>query len=259
MPKRLRFFISSCVAAGLFFFILSLPFDFRYFFLGISSLLVVMSCWFAQGSWKEPWVVKLMVVIMPLLFFVSYCLFSMLLPFSIELLVVLTGVLVGIFYLFFLVNNIFLVALSFKTVPLYRAAWTVSLLLTLLTSFFAYNTLWSFRFYFWLNSLLVFFVSMLLFAYTYWVISIEAGSKEVGEISPFILVPSLICAELALVFSFWPVGIFNGSLYLVWCVFILASLKQASLRERLFKKTWLSFLWMTGAVVLAAVVTTSWR
>ena len=165
----------------------------------------------------------------------------------------------GIFYLIFLVTNIFLVALSFKTVPLYRAAWTVSLLMTLFTSFFAFNALWSFRFYFWVNALIVFVISLFLYAYTYWVISIEAGNREVKEISAYVLVPSLITAQLALVFSFWPIGIFNGSLYLVWSVFIIASLLQASLRERLFKKTWVGFLWMTMAIIIAALITTSWR
>ena len=156
MPKRLRFFISCLVSAGLFFGILSLPLDVRYYFLGLSCVLVTILCWFAEAVLLDKWLIRLMVAIMPLLFFVSYSLFAMLLPYSVELMLVLSVFLMGIFYLIFLVTNIFLVALSFKTVPLYRAAWTVSLLMTLFTSFFAFNALWSFRFYFWVNALIVF-------------------------------------------------------------------------------------------------------
>lgn len=259
MPKRLRFFLSSGVSSLLFFFLLSLPFESRYLTLGVMAGVMVFLWWFGLGAWKETWLTKLMVLVVPEVFFVSFSLFTMLLPYSIELAVILTLFLMAILYIFFLVENIFLVALSFKTVPLYRAAWTVSLLLTLLSSFFAFNSLWSFRFMFWVNAAVVLGVTALLYTYTYWVILIEAGKKENKEALPYVAIPAVLTAELALVLSFWPVGIFNASLYLVWLVFILASLMQADLRERLFRKTAVGFVWMVVAIILAAVVTTSWR
>jgi hypothetical protein len=74
-----------------------------------------------------------------------------------------------------------------------------------------------------------------------------------------VLVPGLVMAELGMVMSFWPVGIFKGSIYLVAAVYILAGLIQLDLRERLFKRSWVIFSWITVAIVLGMILTTSWR
>ena len=75
----------------------------------------------------------------------------------------------------------------------------------------------------------------------------------------YVLVPSFLISQLGLVFSFWPVGIFKGSIYLVAFVYIVASLVQLELRSRLFKKNWLTFAWITLSIILGIVITTSWR
>ncbi len=259
MPKRFRFFIASAASAVGLLFLLSLPFEWRYVALGALSLGIIILSWFAEGVWKESWMVRIMISVLPVLFFGGYSLFLMLLPFSVELGIFVSLLLAFIFYIVYLVENIFLVALAFKTVPLYRAAWTVNLLLTLLASFFIFNSLWSFRFFFGINALIAFLVGLLLFAYLYWVISIETELRERKDVSVHVIVPALVVGELGLVLSFWPVGIFNASIYLVWAVFILGSLLQVDLRERLFRKTWIGFAWITVAVILSLVVTTSWR
>ena len=66
-------------------------------------------------------------------------------------------------------------------------------------------------------------------------------------------------AELGMVLSFWPVGIFKGSIYLTAAVYILAGLIQLDLRDRLFKRNWVIFSWITAAIVLGMILTTSWR
>lgn len=60
----------------------------------------------------------------------------------------------------------FLVAIGYKTVP-YRAAYTVSLILTLLTSFFVFNSLFSFKLPFWGNMLATLVLGWLIFQYQY--------------------------------------------------------------------------------------------
>ena len=65
--------------------------------------------------------------------------------------------------------------------------------------------------------------------------------------------------ELALAWSFWPVGIFKGSVYLVSVIFVLSGLMQAEIRERLFKRTWLTQMWIGAAIVAACVLVTNWR
>jgi hypothetical protein len=73
------------------------------------------------------------------------------------------------------------------------------------------------------------------------------------------LVSGLVLAEIALVLSFWPIGIFKTSVYLVSIVYVLAGLIQAVIRDRLFKRVWLQYVWIAVAIVLAVVVTTSWK
>jgi hypothetical protein len=159
-------------------------------------------------------------------------------------------------YAMFLVENVFLVAIGFRTPPLYRAAYTVGLILLLLTSFFLLNSLFSFKLIYWLNMLLVFIVSMVIFLYVFFSVTIELPDDGKNKnVWYYVLVPSLLMSEIALVLSFWPVGIFKGSIYLVMLVYILSSLMHAELRERLFKRTWLVFVWVGMATVLGIILT----
>lgn len=259
MPKRLKFFLSSLAAAILFFILMPLPYESVYPIFGVMLLALVFVWWFGLSLWKESWWTKMATGLLAWLFWGGFALFSQLLPYSIEVAFLLSLVVLVVWYVLFLVENIFLVAIGFKTVPLYRAAWTVSLLLTLLTSFFVFNTIWSFRWSSWINSISVFLVTGLIFAYTHWVISIETGRRDFGKNISSVLVPSIILAELTAVLSFWPLGIFRASMYLVWGVYMLASLLQVELRERLFKRTLIGFGWLLVGIILSLLVTTSWR
>jgi hypothetical protein len=74
----------------------------------------------------------------------------------------------------------------------------------------------------------------------------------------YVWVPSILMAELAMVLSFWPTGIFKGSIYLVSVIYILSGLIQADLRDRLFRRVWLQYMWVGVAVVAAALLITKW-
>jgi hypothetical protein len=69
----------------------------------------------------------------------------------------------------------------------------------------------------------------------------------------------LLVTELAVVFSFWPTGIFKGSIYLVSVIYLLSGLVQADIRDRLFRRTWLQYVWVGIAVAAAALLTTIWK
>ena len=128
----------------------------------------------------------------------------------------------------FLVENVFLVAIGFRTPPLYRAAYTVGLILLLLSSFFLFNSLFSFKFNYWLNMILVFIISAVIFLYIFFSVTIELPDDGKDKnIWYYVLVPSILTAEMALALSFWPTGIFKGSIYLVMIVYILSSLIHA--------------------------------
>ncbi len=261
MPKRFKYLISSIFSTIGFFFFLSLPYESHYYGLLVGIVLIIFCFWFGLGIiFEKSLYVRIMSIILPVGFFVGFGLFAALLPTNlfVESLISLFFGIVA--YIIFLVENVFLVSIGFRTPPLYRAAYTVSLMILLLTSFFLFDSLYSFKFYYWINSLLVFLISTLVFLYSYYSVTIELPDDGKNkDINAYVLVPSLLMAQLSLVFSFWPLGIFKGSIYLVSVIYILSSLLHFDLRERLFKRTWLTFTWIGVAVFLAMILATNWR
>jgi len=261
MPKKIRYLISSLVASVGFYFFLNLPYSSHYYGLLVGVVLVAFCFWFGLGIiFSQSLYIRLMSIVLPIGFFVGFGLFSALLPQTFWT-VFFTSLFFGvILYITFLVENIFLVAIGSRTPPLYRAAFTVGLMIVLITAFFLFDSLFSFKLIYWLNMIFVFLISAVIFMYIFYSVTIElpddGGDKNFWE---FILIPSFLISQLGLVFSFWPVGIFKGSIYLVAFVYIVASLVQLELRNRLFKKNWLTFIWITLSIILGVVITTSWR
>ena len=261
MSKRFRYFISSLFSALGFFLFISLPYDSRYFGLMVGVVMVVFCFWFGLGIIFEKSIyTRVMSVLLPAGFFTGFGLFGALLPYNTITAVIMSGLFGLVLYGMFLVENVFLVAIGFKTVPLYRAAYTVSLIFTLISAFFMFNTLFSFRLSFWSNGLWVLVISVLVFLYQFWAIAIELPDDGKGKnIKLYVLIPSILMAELAMFLSFWPTGIFKGSIYLVSAIYILSGLISADIRDRLFKRTTLQYVWVMVAVVAAALLITSWK
>lgn len=222
---------------------------------------MIFCFWFGLGIiFEQSIYTRLMSVLLPSIMFVGFGLFAVLLPLDWWWALVISLLFGTLMYVLFLVENVFLVAIGYKTVPLYRAAYTVSLMLVMLASFFIFNTIYSFKLSFWINSLLIFAVSLLIFMYQFWVITIElADDGKSKNMWMYVLIPAWLITQMALVFSFWPNKIFNGSVYLVSVVYVLSSLIQADVRDRLFKRTWTTFVWIGGAIVLGIILATTWR
>lgn len=260
MSKRFRYFISSIFSALGFFMFISLPYDTRYFGLMVGIVLVVFCFWFGLGIlFEKSFYVRTMAILLPVGFYTGFGLFVALLPYNMVLAVVMSVTFGLVMYGMFLVENVFLVAIGFKTVPLYRAAYTVSLINILVTSFFMFNTLFTFKLTFWWNGIWAFLISAMVFTYQFWAVAIElpddGKDKNMGI---YIWVPSLLVAQLATVLSFWPTGIFKGSVYLVSMIYIICCLVQADIRDRLFRRVWLQYVWVGIAIIAAALLTTKW-
>jgi len=260
MPKRLRYFISSVLAALGFYLFLGLGVESRYYGLMLLVALVVFCFWFGLGIIFEGSIdTRIMSVLLPVLWTLGFGLFAVLLP-ATWLYFLLFSVFFGIIiYVMFLVENVFLVAIGYKTVPLYRAAYTVNLMVTLLVSFFVFDGLFSFKLPFWGNMLVVAGLSVLFFSYQYWAMAIELADdgKEKGR-WPYIIIPTVLITELVGILSFWPVGIFKGSVYLVAAIYIILGLMQAEIRDRLFKRVEMTYVYIGVAIVMAAIFTTNW-
>lgn len=260
MPKRLRYFISSAIGAVGFYLYLGLSVESRYYGLMLLLAMVAFCFWFGLGIIFEGDIdTKIMAVLLPVLWTLGFGLFSALLPTNWLYLLFLTIFFGGVLYAMFLAENVFLVAIGYKTVPLYRAAYTVSLILILLVSFFVFDSLFSFKLPFWGNMLATAFLGLLIFSYQYWAVAIELSDdgKQKGK-WPYVLIPTLLLMEFAGVLSFWPVGIFKGSIYLVSVIYAISGLLQAEIRDRLFRGVILTYSYIGVAVVLAVILVTNW-
>ncbi len=261
MSKRLKYLISSAVATLGFYFFINLPYSSHYYGLLVGVVLVAFCFWFGLGIiFSQSFYIRLMSIILPVGFFVGFGLFAALLP-QTFLTISLTSLFFGFMcYVMFLVENVFIVSIGNRTPPLYRAAYTVGLVLLLLAAFFLFDSLFSFKLIYWLNTIFVFLISTVLFMYIFYSVTIElADDGKEKNFLIYILVPAFFMAQMGLVLSFWPVGIFKGSIYLVAAVYVLAGLLQLDLRDRLFKKNSMIFTWISVAVILGIILTTSWR
>jgi hypothetical protein len=224
-------------------------------------VLVVFCFWFGLGIlFEKSLYTRLMSVLLPVSFFAGFGMFGAFLPYDPVWAVVMSVIFGIVLYTLFLVENVFLVAIGYKTVPLYRAAYTVSLIILLLTAFFMFDTLFSFRLGFIENGVGVLLISLMLFLYQFWAVAIELPDDGINKnVKAYVVIPAILMAEITLVLSFWPTGIFKGSVYLVSVIYIFASLIQADIRDRLFRRTLLMYLWVGVAVVLAMLSITRWR
>lgn len=158
-------------------------------------------------------------------------------------------------YVLLLTENIFSVA-AIRNIQLLRSAQAVGFLLTLVVSFFLFNTLLSFRLTPWLNFLLMTLISFPLSLQSLWTINLEEKMNK--EILFYSLTLSLVLAETALAFSFWPVTVAVGSLALITGMYVALGLFQHRMSERLFKRTIMEYVGL-GLIVLAVIIiSTRW-
>ncbi len=225
----------------------------RYrFLMGLAVLAYILSLWsLREGMTKLKAVILL---ILPTLFAVAVASFYFLLPVR-WLTRLPVAVIFGFsFYSLLLAQNVFNVAAE-RTIPLYRAAVTVSFLFTLITAFFIFNVVFALRLPFYTNSLAVFFISFPLIIQLFWSVNMEGLDSQVVVYS---LVLALIMAEFSLAFSFWPIIPTMWSLAISTLLYVLIGICTQFLRERLTPRLVGEYLAVGGGVLLFAVLTTSW-
>lgn len=229
-------------------------FEWRY--LAISSL-SFLAAGFTLWSLREALagIRYLTTIILPALFTAGVGLFYFLLP-STWLAMLPIALLYGFgFYALLLTENIFSVS-AIRTIQLFRAAQAVGFLLTLLTAFFLYDTVFSFKFYPWINAGLVFLISLPLFFQGLW--SIDLEEKINRRLITFSLLMTLITAELSLAISFMPLKIAMSSLFLTTIIYVILGLAQAYFQGRLFRRTIYEYSAVGAIVLMVMILTVSW-
>lgn len=254
IDKRQKFIISALILSLGLLAIQLTNLSWRYLAIGLLALATYfLSAWsLKEGLSGVEWFT---VLVLPTLFTAGVGLFYFLIPARWGTrvpVIVIYGV--G-FYFLMLVENIFSVA-AIRTIQLLRSAQAVGFLLTLVVSFFLYDTILSFRFAPWFNFLLVGAVSFPLILQGLWSIKLE--EKISPQLWLYTLVLALVQGQMSLAFSFWPVSVVLGSLALDTSLYVSLGLTQHRLSERLFPKTINEYLSVGVAVLLVILLTTHW-
>jgi len=254
LTKRQKFvFTSGFLSFGLILIQIT-GFEQRFIAIGALTLLTpILSAWSLREALAGiRWLTTL---ILPTAFTAGIGLFYFLLPsawFSQLPIAILYAL--GI-YALLLTENVFSVA-AIRTIQLFRAAMAVGFLLTLLTSFLLFDTIFSFRLWPWANAGMVFLVSLPLVLQGLWNVNLE--ERLTREILLFSLILTGCLAEIALVISFWPLSIAMASLFLTTGVYVLLGLSQALFQERLFRQTINEYLGVGIVVLLITLFATRW-
>jgi len=239
MTKRRRLVLESFILTLGFFATQFVDINFRYW---VIILLGILTYFFTalilrQDLQKIGW----LVVLPPVVYYVvGASLFYFLLPQKIITRVLILGFFWVGMYAVLLTGNIYSIASSFQTIQLLRAAQAVGFLITLITAFLCYNTLFSFRTSVWINGLAVFIISIPLILSSIWSIVLE--EKLSGRLIIYSLILSLLVGQMGFIIGFWPLTITTISLFLVSFLYIVLGIVQSFFSGKLFKNTLKEFL-----------------
>ncbi len=228
--------------------------ELRYILIGVLAILTYAL--FAFGLREELSGIEwLTLFILPVLYVVAMSLFYFLLPVR-WLTRLPTAVIFAIgMYAILLIENIYNVAAE-RTIQLLRAAHSVGLLLTLFTDFLLMSIIFSLHLPYLGNFLLTFFVSLLLSVQALWAMRLDDRINSQLVIYSFTV--SFVLAELAFIFSFWPIQTILEALFLTTIFYTLVGMVQQYLLERLFRQTATEFISVSIVVLILVLATTRW-
>lgn len=193
--------------------------------------------------------------VLPIYYTVSVALFYFLLPEKIiTRIFILTLFGIGM-YALLLTENIFSIA-AIRTIQLLRAAHAVAFLLILVTTFFLFDTLLSFRLHPWINGAAAWVITFPLLLVGLWNMKLTAKIEQ--ETWLYSAGLAWIFSQLAFWISFWPLSVAGASLFLVTAMYIGLGIFQHHFSGRLFQKTISEYAWVGVIVFLITFLTAGW-
>ncbi|OGY16193.1 MAG: hypothetical protein A2784_03920 [Candidatus Chisholmbacteria bacterium RIFCSPHIGHO2_01_FULL_48_12] len=254
MTKRRKFVLVSGLLTGTLAVTQAVGVEYRY---QLVAGLGIVSLGLSAVALKEDlrgveWV---MALILPTMYPVSVGLFYFLLPRQWWSWLFGSGLFWIGMYALLLTTNIFTVA-AVRTIQLLRAAQAVGFLLTLVTAFFLFDTVLSFRLPGMVNAVLVGVATGPLLAAGLWSMKLESTIER--QVWLYSGVMTAVAAGMAWGISFWPVGVTVGSLFLVAMMYVGLGLTQQYLSGRLFRNTAREYLIVGLVVVVTMVMLTRW-
>jgi len=219
----------------------------------LTLLTYFLTAFFLREDLKKiSWLMNLS---LPALYTAAVALFYFLLP-EVFLSRLLILVFFGIgMYAILLIENIFTIAAA-RTIQLVRAAQAVGFLMTLVTSFLFYDTIFSFKLSALTNAFLVFVISFFMILPSLWTVNLsETIEKKIVQYS---LALAWFMAQLAFFISFWPLTITAVSLFLVAVCYVILGIVQNYLSGRLFKNTLNEYLRVGIGVLIITYFLAKW-
>ncbi len=232
----------------------TVPNDLRVVTIGFLVIATIFLAMFAL--WGELSGIKyFLLLLLPIYFVAGASLFYFLLP--VRWLTRLPfAVTFGIsVYLLMLTANIYNVA-AIRTIALHRAARAVGILFTLVSAFFLINVLFSLHLPFYLNTLGIVLISTPLCLVQLWSAQLEDFISQ--KVAIYTGVFTLVTAQMAFVFSFWPLAPINGALILVTVMYVLLGIGQFAIIEGLKKRITYEYVGVATIVALIVILTTRW-
>jgi hypothetical protein len=128
--------------------------------------------------------------------------------------------------------------------------------MALITGFFIFDTILSFRFDFWLVGLLVFVTGFLLLVPALWSVELlPVISKRVWKYSFW---SAVSLGFLAVSICFWPISISVASLFLSTILYVVLGITQHYFSERLFPRTVGEYVTVGVVVTITMLATAGW-
>lgn len=252
MRKRQKLVLTAFSLATMLLVVQSVGLELRYVLIGIlCGVTWLLSAWsLKEGLSGIEW----LTVTMPsVLFTAAVGLFYFLLPQEWWAQLIIAGVFGVGQYALLLSANIYSVA-AIRTIALFRAASAVGFVVALVTGFFLYNSILSFKFSFPIVGLIVAMVSFLLLLPALW--SVELSAKLNSRVVGFSLGLAVAIGLLAMAICFWPISTSVGSLFLSTMLYVMMGLSQHYFSERLLPRTAFEYV-IVGIVVTITMLFTA--
>jgi hypothetical protein len=222
-------------------------------------MLVILgvSCYFASlwALWEGLNRTKsLVLMILPVMFTLAISSFYFLLP--IRWLTRLPEVLLFcfLFYSLLLAQNVFNVA-SIRTIPLYRAASTVSFIYTIITGGLLFAVVIALNLTFYWNAVVIFLLSYLLSIQSLWTIKMEGIDTKILVYSGIV---ALLMGEVAATLSFWPFVPQLWGISLAAFLYVSLGIMWDYMKDRFEKVSLLLYSGVAVTIVTASIIVNLW-
>jgi hypothetical protein len=253
--KRQQFVLATIVlASGLLLTQIVSP-EFRFGTVAALSVVTYIICAYVLREELDG-IEWLTLLALPTLFTASVAVFYFLLPVRWLTRVPVIVLYAMSIYALLLTENIYNVAAN-RTIALLRAAHTVGFLLTLVVFFLLSQTVLSLRSNVILNTLVCGGIAFVLAVQILWSVVLEPRLD--ARVIALSVTTASVIAQLAWIFSFWPVTTTIEALFLTTCLYALVGMGQQYLQEKLYKKTVTEFMVVTAIIFAIVIISTNWR